>query len=327
MRNWRWKAVAAVLCGVAACPRASGQFRLKTTDGSGSSITRGVKNKENQKLKDKLAAEKSCLYHLAKAEEYFGQGRVGPACQKLRKARALLVTRELAEKWGALGKRIDAAGHKQVLLGEKAFKSKHYRKAIKIYLLASRTFSGLPAAERARQRLRDAENDPDVAAVLAEEKAADAYEIVKAILQRHRRRSAGGARPAATTTRPAGGKPAEPKTDFEVIRELDDDNFLRVADLLARIVKDYATTPTGQETSGLLETLNADARWKQRLEGLRAGRKAHQELAKANAYCNAGLLKKAAAMYRDVIKKYPRSPHADQANKQLGIIEAKLGTR
>ncbi len=327
----RWTCKATVVAMVFACAAAPalGQIKVGARSGdqhSGSTIGRGV-IKQDQVAIERKAMETSAARYLDKAEEAFAQNRYALSCQKLRRAKSLLVTRALAERWGALGEKLNAVGGEQIAKADEAFENKKFAEAKKLYKGIWLVFAGLPASRAAQQRLRAAKADPDAETYEAEGRAAGLLKIVNGMLERHRKREAdkraATAKVAAkATTRPAAAAAPVLLSDIEVIRGLGDSNFLRVADLLDRIATEYATTPTGQEAAGLFQTLNEGAGYKQRLDRLRSNEKATKDLAKANVYCDAGLLAKAAVMYREIVKKYPGTAQANQANRQLGIISA-----
>jgi len=299
---------------------ARGQINIHGKTG-GTSIRRGVV-KDDDKTDEVEALRKSCLYHLAKAEEYFEEGNYNACNLKLRKAKGLLVSRELAERWGELAKKLNKVGNERIADGDKALENKEYRKAIRTYRQASLMFAGLPAGTRARRRLAELERDPSCRAALAEDKAAQLFELAAAVVDRNRRASAPTTRPAAPATRPA---PREASIDAGDLQALKGDALLRAADLLERVVKLYPHTPTGRRSAELLQALNDDKACRERLGRLRSGRRAEKALAKADAYRSAGLLKKAAGLYEEVVKSHPGTPQAAEAARQLGVIHAQTG--
>ena len=315
--------VAAVLL---AATDAFAQIRVGARTGS-SSIGRGVL-KQDDPAAERKRMETACIYHLDKARDFLDKKCYGPAMEKLRRAKGLLVSRELAVRWGEIGETLNKAGNEQIAKADELFEKQDYAKAKDIYKRISMTFAGLPVSRTARQRLADVKADPDVESVGAEKKAVALYKSAFGIIERHRKReadeakaAAAAAAKAATTTQPVIAAPPPILSDIEVINALGDDDLLRVADLLERIVTEHGATATGQEAAGLQQTLGESSLYKQRLDRLRAQQLAGKEFAKANAYFSAGLLDKAAVMYKEITKKYPDTPQATEALKLLTKIE------
>ncbi len=323
MRGTR-PAGAAVALALLLAATASAQIRVGHRTGgttTGGTIGRGTV--EPDPAAEKKRMEEGCRRYLAKGEESFEQKQYAKANRNLRRAKGLLVTRELAERAVALGRKLNEVGMQRLAEGDKAFAQKDYPAAVKTYRATSLIFAGLPAAQAAAKRLAEVKNDPEVADARAERTAARLMKALSDMLDR-RRRGMGAQGP---TTRPAAAtQPTladDRPGDIEVIFALNDRDLLYAADILQRLTTEHAATPTGQEAAGLLETLSAEPQWSRRVQELQRAEEARKELAKADAYCNAGLLAKAAEMYQQVIQKYPKSAQATEAARQLGIIQAK----
>lgn len=112
--------------------------------------------------------------------------------------------------------------------------------------------------------------------------------------------------------------------DAKTIAALDDERLIRVVDSLENLLKVCSGAPTAEKVAGMLKQLNADPGTKARLARARRVRKAEQALRMAETYHKADLLKKAAELYRQVMKQFPGSPQAAKAAAQLRTLEATL---
>jgi hypothetical protein len=302
--------------------RAQG-IRVRHKDGSGTKVGMGERKGSKNDLKtEKERIKRGCRRHLGKAEKLTAEGNYGLACRELVAARALTIERELAQQWASLAKRLNQIGLEQLRQADKAYEQKDYPKVLTEYERVSVTFIGLPVSAQARNGLSQARHDPEVQAALKEIRAQKLIKLVEAIAAPVRRPTTAPATPRSAA---AGPKQAPPnKLDAKTIAALDDEKLIRVVDSLENLVKVCGGAPTAEKVAGMLKQLNADPGMKARLARARRVRKAEQALRMAETYHKAGLSKKAAELYRQVMEEFSGSSQAAEAAAQLSTLEAAL---
>ena len=286
-------------------------------------ITRETKDTRPDPEAVRAGMRRRCIEHLDEAEDHHKAGAHAPACASLRKAKVVLVDKDLAERYARIARELNATGEARMQLADDAYRKGDYAAALREYRRIMIAFHPLPVSRRARQARSAAESDPAVAAALAEDRAAAMFEHVERTISLAQRAAA--TRPAATT-RPATA-PAEVQIDLTMIEALADEPFLEVVRALETIVKTAAETPTGKRAAGLLGEMRGDPACKKRLDRTREDERARQALAKANAYEKAGMLRKSAELYEQVIEDFPRTDHAREAAARLGTVQGTLDAR
>ncbi len=307
---------AAVLLGALAVTGAWGQsIRLGTNSGSGPAVKLGVRDADGTEAlkKERERMRRDCIRHLDKADRLLQAGKYGPACLELQAAKGLLVEPGLAARWSRVASQLNLTGAGQLKVAENYYSRGEYLRALRRYERIAATFRGLPVGARARRRLTQAKNAPEVQAAVKEDRASKLFRLA--------------ALPAkSATTRPTTRPAQRADLSADAIEMLKDDGFLRVVDALEKIVKTCSGAPTAEKARRLLDALNADPVTKARLNRLRRNRLADQALAKARTYHQAGLVKKAAKLYQQVVKDFPGTPQAVQAAAQLAVIQATART-
>lgn len=310
--------IAAASCCLLLLPaggaRAQG-IRTQYKDGSGTSV--GVddrKSRESDLKKQKERMERRCTYRLDRAEKLLDEGRHPLACRELAAARNLTVTGSLKQRWMGLANRLNQIGSEQLKQADEAYRKADYPKALADYERIAATFAALPVAVQAREALSRVRDDPEVQAALKELRARKLFKHIEGMVASGRRAA------TAPATRPAEGAPVV--VNAETVKALKDRQFIRVVDSLENLLKVCSGSPTGDRAGELLDRLRAEPATKLRLERVRRARRAEQALARANTYRKAGLLKKAAGLYRQVMKDFPGTPQAREAAAQLAVAEA-----
>ena len=302
-------------------PAAPTRGQIRTGD-SGTGATMGPVKEDPKKTAE--AIRRRCNLHMDKAAGLLAQGEYTKAWKALRRAESLLINKQLAQRWAKMATRLNTIAQAAAQLAEQLYQQGQYQAAVKAYRKLTAGYAGLPAAKAARQRLKAIESDPAVRGALKEQQAKKMFQMVQEMLQRQRRRLAkeDTTPPAPAATAPAKEKPAQQLSDVAVLKSLDDEGFLQAVGHLARLVKACEPAPTALKAAEWLKQLAADPQAQARLARLRQAREAQQELARANAYHKAGMIAKAAELYREIIAKYPGSAVASQAAKHLGALTA-----
>ena len=317
--------IALGVCGLAllAGRAAEAQIRTGHRTGDGSVIDLRSHKDGRKKKKTKTEMERmaiSAARHMDQAETLLAQGKPAQACRELMAAKTLLVAKPLAERWVKIARQLNEVASGQLQEAHEVYNAGDYVKALAAYRRIATAFSGLPAAGAAANGLAEAQANPEVEAALKEIRAAKLFEQVRNLVAAARR--------PVPATRPAEkAKPPPEPVAAATLRALPDARLLRAVDSLANLVKACSGAPTAQRCAALLKQLESDPPTKARLDRLRRGRRVHAALAKAQMYHKGGMLKKAAAMYRQVIQDFPGTPEASKAAAGLGTTEAQLGLR
>jgi len=308
-----------------ACP-ADGQV-IRTTDGSGVGL--GFIKDDPKKTRE--AIRRSCARRLDAAEKHLAAGKPVPAWQSLKSAKGVLVDTAHAKRWLKLAAQVNRSGQPIVKDADDAYERGEYAAARSAYRRAASGYAGLPVGKYARQKLRELEKDPAVRAARLEAQAKRMFALVEGALARQRKLLAAKAAKAAASgkraTSRATSRPAEKKSDLDILKTLDDEAFMDAVEQLERIVKTCRPAPTALKAAGWLEKINADPATKARIARLRVARKARQDFATAEAYRKGGMLAKAAKFYRKIVKTYPGSTAAFEAGKRLAAVETILKNR
>jgi tetratricopeptide (TPR) repeat protein len=324
------------ILAVLAAPAVAAAQSVRTGDsGSGSSV--GVIEEDPRKEIDRM--RQGALRHMGQAEKHMLKGRTAAAWASLRSARTLLVDKALAQRWSDMATTVHREVTGMLEEADAAFRRAEYVEAIEAYEQINRSFGGLPMAKTARRRLEDAKEDPSVQAAMKEGRAVTMFAGVDRLIQRQRRKladaqaeSSGRAGPTATApaTRPAE-KPLPEKIaamkPLDVIRSMDDEHFLDAVGRLERLAKACKPAPTALKAADWVARLRKDKATNARIARLRQGKQAENDLARAEMYDKAGMLRKAAELYEQVVKDHPESPLAAKASRRLGRIKAKMAKR
>jgi len=295
--------------------------------GSGSRVGTGTVDNVDPEA-EKRMMRRRCRELLAKAAKFVAEENWGAANMALRRAKNLTVDPELGRAYRALTLKLNRAGKAMLDQADLAYAEKNYVVALKSYERILALFAGQPVGTAARQQLDAARRDPTVRAALLEVRAQGMYRIVARIVARSRARATATG-PAAT--RPAATRPAdEAKLDTPItlddIKALKAAEFLRLVGTLENIVKWCKGAPTAEKAGKLLAEMNADAALTARLARVRRDSLARQALAKAEAYHKAGMTRKAADLYRKVIKDFKGTPQAAKATIALDRLQAAVAT-
>ena len=292
---------------------ARGQLNVGKRGPDGRTATLGQKTEDPEKEKKRMA--KRCRHHIAKAREHLAAERWGKARESLNMAQSVAVERSLALEILDIYKQLDAEGARLLAQADKLYNEGKYLEALKSYGRISREFASLPVGWSAAAALRSAKNDPVVRNYIQEAAAQVLAELAnRKIAAFFRAKARSTTKPA---TKPAKAPTSMPAGRVEQIRQLDIETQLEVVDLLKKIAKLYGSSPTGKKAVADLETLKQDKPLQQRLARHRLARKARQAFKLAEMYHAGGLLEKAAEYYREVIRKYPETPEAEEAEKAL----------
>ncbi len=298
--------------------------RIRTGD-SGTGV--GIGPIEEDPRKQLEALRRRCAAKLESVRQDMANGKYVAAWQTLRATNGLMVWSEQAREWKSLANRVHKVAISDFEQAEKLYAQEDYAAALKAFRQVFVSYGGLPVAKVARQKRQAAEKLPEVRAALLEGQARKMFSIVaEAIAQRRKqlaaKRPAVEPDPEGPTTRPA----AEEPPDLEIIKTLDDEKLLRAVGHLRQIVKVCHPAPTALKAAEWVGRLDADPAMKDRLARLRKETRARQDLAKADAYRNAGLHAKAGAMYREILDKHRGSEVALEAARLLGIVDARAKT-
>ncbi len=108
-------------------------------------------------------------------------------------------------------------------------------------------------------------------------------------------------------------------------RDSDDPEVL--VDLLGKVVQTYPDTPSGEQASMTLATIQADSALWQTIQDRQAAIIIEGMLGKAELYFNARMYDKASVFYKDVIKSYPGTDSAAKAQARLDEIQRLMRVR
>jgi len=296
-----------------ASPTALAQkIRPQVVPGDGSpSAAVGVRDPYDSPEKELKRMMRGAEHHLDRAAKQLADGHLSPACRALASAKHLCITADLWSRWSDLAGKLQKIGAERFSAAEELYQRGEYLRAVEAYRQIAATFPLLPVGQAARQALIEARDDPEVQAAINEARAARLFDRLAAML----------APTTAPTTRPADNAARRRAVTAAAITALKDDAFRRAVDILEDIVRSFGGAPTADKAGAILRTILADAEAKARLDRLRRARRMEQALAKARMYHKAGLVAKAAEMYRQVIKDFPDTPQAAQAAGYLGTLD------
>ena len=348
--------VLAAACLLSARPAAA-QVRIidNPRPGGGPRVGRGVID-ENPRKEIETARRRGQAF-IEEARKLTDEGKCAQAAIKLDDASVLLVDAELAAAWKAVAIDLSLIGMKQLEAANAAYEAKDYKKALAEYNRIAVVFTKLPPSTVAYKMIRAAEGDPQLKAFQNEARATAMFALVEEMVAVSRRvpprgepveptaapttapttapasplppPEGGGERPPAAAPPVPAAAPPVPAAVAPVqaadIMAMNDDRFVRAVETLENIIAACPGAETTNRAARLLNEMEADTACAARLSKLRQERAVKALLGKANAYRDAGLLKKAAPIYRELMDKHPDSPLAATAAEELGKIEAKVG--
>ena len=234
---------------------------------------------------------------------------------------------------------IDTEGQSQLKDAEGLYQTKKYPQAMRGYRCVAFNFGNLPCGKQARARLKALSKDPALRTQALEIRAALIDDRIRTIVSGYYKAKARAAAQKAnpkpkTKSDPTAAKktPVDnlgmpggemPADRAERIKGLDPRRQAQVLTLLQQIIKAYGDSPTGQRARQDYEKLLLDRTFVQTVARMRAGQDVKRALSKAESYRKAGMRKKAIVLYRDVVKRYPDTPEAQVASKQVVLLQAR----
>lgn len=279
----------------------------------------------------KLIAERKASFRTAmrRGEASFEKKNYGAAREATDSAKHLLTDKDDVERLVDLMQKLEVVGAAQLKANQKLLAEKKYKKYLRGLRRIAYQFGTLPCGQRARNRLIDAANDPNMQAGLQELKAAGLEQLVQQIVEGHfraRARSVKAKQPASSggkdteDTQARPGPTTMPAGRAERIKLMDAKKQARVVTLLQQIVKLFPHSAAAERARDDLDVLLADKAFVQKLAVAEAGRDAKRAFCKAENYHRAGLNAKAIKLYKEVIKKFPDTPQAKQAAEQIQTL-------
>ncbi len=291
---------------VAVAGNAPAGVRHRTTGGKSVNMGQVKKDPAKEIEKQRKASQREA----DAARKLMAEKRWGEALKTLNRAHQLSVNRRQAAGLRPLFTQIEREGQRQLLEARQAYESGRYVEAVKAFEVIGRTFGRLPSGRTARGALKLARSDPAVQAAIQESKAKVLDDRIARILG-----GSGGRRSQPST------QPTTAPSRVSVIKQLKLDKQVKAVDLLAQIVKMYGDCPTGQRAAADLKALQADETFTSRLERCRQGLRARNALKRAQRYHKAGLRPKAIQCYNDVIRDFPGTSEAIEAEAALSVIQ------
>lgn len=315
----------ACLCVLAAGSLAGIGIRTGHRDRNGRHVGGGVIKESPAQARARLKKEYNSALTNARRElegRNWGQARL-----YLKLAEGAMIDKSQAPPIAALYQKLEKEGRKLLRQAEEKYTRKEYAEALVQYQRIVMAFGRLPCARAARDAVAAAEKNPEIQEVLQEAKAQVLGETIEKIIAR----ADAAEPPAATGPDKVKGKGPKPKgrpprpSRVERIRKLNAENQIRVMDLLEKLAKLYPITPTGRRAGEDLQELQSDEEFRLALSQRRLAVKAGAALRRARTYEQAGMGDKAVEYYEQVVRDYPDTPEAREAQSRIDILRAGTG--
>ncbi len=254
----------------------------------------------------------ACERAIADARKYTSERKWGEARKRLDTAGRLAVGSSQLDTVRSAYQKLENEGSRQLVVATKLYEANQYAEALAEFERIARTFGALPSGKLARRAAKQVKKDPVAKAVFQETKAV----VVEKLIERTMRT------PSRRASPPAGQPASQPATmpgRVSLIKQLPADKQIRVVDLLERMARMYALSPTGLRAAADLKSLQGDENFSRKFAAIRFQYKAKSALRKAERFSQAGMKVRALQSYREVVRKFPDT---DEAARAAGVISA-----
>lgn len=279
----------------------------------------------------------ACQRWMDLAQQSLTKGNIWYAADCLRMAKGMADASQRLSLV-ALYTQLNTAAEPVLAAADKDYLDGKYQPALTVYQKLTMSLAGTPVGAKAKEKMTAAENDPRLKAALQEAQAAALMESVLAVLERNAKPAATAASAPAGDASPAGRgqgegdsfKPAEqsegdvPKPKYDIkaatIAALPPADAAYAYATIQTIAKQYPSAKAGTAAQAVIDEVRADPDLKSKLEKSQQDDAMRQKLALADSYLKAGLKPKAAELYREIVKLYPKTDAAAKAQAALDAL-------